>query len=75
MVSKESWRDFAILTNRIERIQSLKLELQNEIARLKKDDKDIIKNSERKAEVKKILDIHHFWTLVKLEKEIGNIIK
>ncbi len=66
MANKQAWKDYAQIVGMIEQSESAVIQLANYIKRLNNDKVAIFDNAARKAELKKIIDIHPDHTIMNL---------
>lgn len=66
MANKQAWQDFEEITKKIEQIESQVKSVGVYCLELKALKKNILDDSERKAEVGKIIDEHHDYTITSL---------
>lgn len=69
MASMQAWNDFDRLIRLFETVGMSAGELDNVINRLKHDKAEILDRPDRKAELKKIIDIHPLYILTKLQEK------
>ena len=74
MANEQGWRDFRQITSIIDRVKSNVLEINNAIDRLKHDKQEILDDATRKAEVKKIIDIHPLYTIASLTDDYQKMV-
>jgi len=67
MANEQAWKDFRQITRMIDNVKSNIQGINNIINRLKHDKQEILDNTERKVEVKKIIDIHPLYTIPMLQ--------
>lgn len=74
MANEQGWKDFGQITNSIERAKSAILEINNLVNRLKHDKGEIMDDAIRKAEMKKIVDIHPLYTITGLQADYTKLV-
>jgi len=73
MADKQGWRDFSVIISRIEMCTNEMQALYNGISRLEKDKAEIVDDTARLAEVKKILDIHPDYSVTWARQRIAKL--
>ena len=63
VTEKQKWDDFNVLTNKIEGVQDNIQHVFNVIAQINDLEIEILNDPERKAEVKKLIDLHPEWAV------------
>lgn len=69
MANEQGWCDFSQITGIIGQVKNSIQEINNAINRLKHDKQEILDDPARKAEMKKIIDIHPLYTLTQLQNQ------
>ena len=74
MANEQGWRDFGQIISIMDRVKGDALEINNAINRLKHDKQEILDDATRKAEVKKIIDIHPLYTITSLTDDYQKMV-
>jgi len=69
MANEQAWQDFKTITKAFMVIPGKIVEVNNWIEQIKELKKNILDNSARKAEMKKIVDIHPLYTITQLQNQ------
>lgn len=63
ITEKQKWNDFGTLTNTIEGLKMNIQHVYNVIGQIETLEEKVLNDPERKAEVKKLIDLHPDWTV------------
>lgn len=74
MANEQGWRDFRQITSSIDRAKHACIEINNLVNRLKHDKTEIFDDATRKAEAKKIVDIHPLYTITGLQDDFAKLV-
>ena len=74
MANEQGWRDFHQITGIMDQVKGNIQEINNAINRLKHDKQEILDDAMRKAEVKKIIDIHPLYTVASLQADYQKMV-
>lgn len=74
MANEQAWQDFKRITRAFMIIPGKINEIHNQIERLKELKQEILDDATRKAEMKKIIDIHPLYTIANLQADYQKII-
>ena len=74
MANEQGWRDFRQITSIIDQANNNVQEINNAIDRLRHDKQEILDDATRKAEVKKIIDIHPLYTIASLTADYQKMV-
>lgn len=74
MANKQGWRDFRVITNRIDALKSEIKQILNGIARLQQDKIAVLDDAARKAEVKELVDRHPDYSIAGLTSDYTKLV-
>ena len=74
MANEQGWKDFEQITGMIEQVKNHIQGINNTIDRLKHGKQEILDDAIRKAEVKKIIDIHPLYTITSLTDDYQKMV-
>ena len=74
MANEQGWKDFGQITSIMDQVKGNVVEINNAVNRLKHDKQEILDDATRKAEVKKIIDIHPLYTIASLTADYQKMV-